>query len=79
MRSETRVYTLAPLFSLFVNSLVYKQKEAEVGVKCGSQVIPVVLYADDAVILAEDEIMHMICGNNNSPCQGMLVQTKQVE
>ena len=47
---------LSPLlFSLYVNSLVYKLKEAEVGVKCGSQVIPVLLYADDAVILAEDE------------------------
>ncbi len=34
---------------------VYNLKEAEVGVKCGSQVIPVLLYADDAVILAEDE------------------------
>ena len=43
------------LFSLYVNSLVYKLKEAEVGVKCGSQVIPVLLYADDTVILAEDE------------------------
>ena len=38
-----------------MNSLVYKLKEAEVGVKCGSQVSPVLLYADDAVILAEDE------------------------
>ena len=47
---------LSPLlFSLYVNSLVYKLKEAEVGVKCGSQVTPVLLYADDAVILAEDE------------------------
>ena len=47
---------LSPLlFLLYVNSLVYKLKEAEVGVKCGRQVIPVLLYADDAVILAEDE------------------------
>ena len=49
-------FILSPLlFSLYVNSLVYKLKEAEVGVKCRSQVIPVLLYADDAVILAEDE------------------------
>ena len=35
---------LSPLLlSLYVNSLVYKLKEAEVGVKCGSQVIPVLL------------------------------------
>ena len=34
---------------------MYKLKETEVEVKCGSQVIPVLLYADDAVILAEDE------------------------
>ena len=47
---------LSPLlFSLYVNSLVNKLKDSEVGVKCGSQVIPVLLYADDAVILAEDE------------------------
>ena len=38
-----------------MNSLLYKLKEAEVGVKCGSQVFPVLLYANDAVILAEDE------------------------
>ena len=44
-----------PLFSLYVNSLVYKLKEVEVGVKLGSQVIPVLLYADDAVVLVEDE------------------------
>ena len=47
---------LSPLlFSLYVNSLVFRLKEAEVGVKCGSQSISVLLYADDAVILAEDE------------------------
>ena len=43
------------LFSLLVQSLVYKLKEAEVWVKCGSQIIPVLLYAEDAVNLAEDE------------------------
>ena len=43
------------LFSLFINSLVLKLKNAEVGVKCRKQLISVLLYADDAVILAEDE------------------------
>ena len=43
------------MFSLYINSLVLKLKEAEVGVKCREQLISVLLYADDAVILAEDE------------------------
>ena len=38
-----------------MNSLVSRLKGAEVGVKCGSQLISVLLYADDAVIMAEDE------------------------
>ena len=47
---------LSPLlFSLYINSLILKLKEAEVGVKCREQLISVLLYADDAVILAEDE------------------------
>ena len=43
------------LFLLYVNSLVSKLKEAEIGVKCGSQLISVFLYANNAVIMAEDE------------------------
>ena len=47
---------LSPLlFSLFINSIVARLKEAEVGVKCGSKPISMLLYADDAVIFAEDE------------------------
>ena len=47
---------LSPLlFLLYINSLVSKLKEAEVGVKFRKQLISVLLYADDAVILAEDE------------------------
>ena len=47
---------LSPLlFSLYINSLVTKLKEAGVEVKCRGQLISVLLYADDAVILAEDE------------------------
>ena len=43
------------LFSLFINLVAARLKEAEVGVKCGSKLIFMLLYADDAVILAEDE------------------------
>ena len=43
------------LFSLFINSIVASLKEAEVGVKCGSKLISMLLHADDAVIFAEDE------------------------
>ena len=47
---------LSPLlFSLHVNSLVSKLKEAEVGVRCGGQFVSALLYADDAVIFAENE------------------------
>ena len=47
---------LSPLLcSLYVNSLVSKLKEAEVGVRCGGQLISALLYADDAVIFAENE------------------------
>ena len=47
---------LSPLlFSLFINSVVARLKEAEVGVKCGSKLIFMFLYEDDAVIVAEDE------------------------
>ena len=47
---------LSPLlFSLYINSLVLKVKEAEVGVKCREQMISVLLYVDNAVILAEVE------------------------
>ena len=33
-----------------------KVEEAEVGVKCGSKLISMLLYADDAVIFAGDEM-----------------------
>ena len=48
--------TLSPLlFSIYVNSLVGELKERGVGVMCGEQRIPTLLYADDTVILAESE------------------------
>ena len=40
---------------MYINSLVLKLKEAEVGAKCRKQLISVLLYANDAVIWAEDE------------------------
>ena len=36
-------------------SIVARLKEAEAGVNCGSGLISMLLYADDAVIFAEDE------------------------
>ncbi len=45
---------LSPLlFSLFINLVVVRLKEAEVGVKCGSKLIFMLLYTDDAVIFPE--------------------------
>ena len=47
---------LSPLLvSLFINSVVTRLKEVEVGAKCGGKLISMLLYADDAVIFAEDE------------------------
>ena len=43
------------LFLLFINSVVARLKEVEDGVKCGSKLISMLLYADDAVIFADDE------------------------
>ena len=40
-----------------MNSLVDKLKGAKVGVKCGSQLISVLLYAGDAVIMADEKSM----------------------
>ena len=48
---------LSPLlFSLFINSLVARLKEDEVGVKCGSKLMSILLlHANDTEIFAEDE------------------------
>ena len=47
---------LSPLlFSLYINSLVEKLRGAGVGVECGGQKVAALLYADDAVLMAEDE------------------------
>ena len=47
---------LSPLlFSLYINSLVERLRGAGVGVECGGRMITALLYADDAVLMAEDE------------------------
>ena len=43
------------LVSFYINSFVLKLKEAEAEVKYRKQLISVLLYVDDAVILAADE------------------------
>ena len=60
------------LFSLFINSVVARLKEAEVGVKCGTKLISMLLYADDAVIFAEDEVDEVGVGCVNGMAQGMV-------
>ena len=47
---------LSPLlFSLYINSLVKELKAAGVGVECRGRLVTALLYADDAVLFAEDE------------------------
>ena len=43
------------LFSLYINGVVEKLREAKVGVRCGEKQVPVLLFADDRVILVEGE------------------------
>ena len=45
------------LFSLYINSLLSKLTTAEVDVKCRDQLILALLYADDMVMLVEDDEM----------------------
>ena len=47
---------LSPLlFSSYINSLVEKLKAAGVGVECRGRLITALLYADDAVLFADNE------------------------
>ena len=49
------MYPISPLlFSIYVNSLVGELKERGVGVMCGKQRIPALLYADDTVIFGRE-------------------------
>ena len=51
-----QVCIISPLlFSLYINSLISKLKEVDVGVMCRGQLISALLYTDDAVIIAEEE------------------------
>ena len=42
-------------FSLYINGLVEKRREAKVGVRCREEQVPALLFADDVMILAEGE------------------------
>ena len=44
------------LFYLYINSVVEKLRGAGVGVECRGQMVTALLYADDVVLLAEDEV-----------------------
>jgi hypothetical protein len=50
------------LFSIFIEEMVHKLKEGGVGVKLDNQLMFALLYADDAVLLAEsvEELQKMI-------------------
>ena len=43
------------IFSLYINSLVEKLRGAGVGAECRGRMVTALLYADDAVLLAENE------------------------
>ena len=43
------------VFSLYINGVVEKLREAKVSVRCGVKQVPALLFADDMVILDEGE------------------------
>jgi len=43
------------LFSAFINDLATRLKESGLGVQMGDHKVPILLYADDIVLLAEDQ------------------------
>ena len=56
MRGLRQGCVLSPtLFSLYINSLTEELRSKGVGVTCGERPVPALLYADDMVILADDE------------------------
>ena len=42
------------LFALYINDLIEKLNDAKKGVRCGSQIVSALFYADDIVIMAEN-------------------------
>ena len=49
--------TLSPLlFNIFINGIVGKVKESGLGIKISNEVVSVLLFADDMVLVAENEI-----------------------
>ena len=54
------------LFSLYINSLVNRLREAGIGVEGRGQRIPALLYANDMVTLVDDEkMLRWVYGVNN--------------
>ena len=48
--------TLSPtLFSLYINDLAVAIKGLNIGVKLGNELVSILLYADDMVLLSESE------------------------
>ena len=43
------------LFSLYIDEITTRLRQRGMGVTCGNRLIPALLYADDMVLLAEDE------------------------
>ena len=43
------------LFSLYIDEITTRLRQKGMGVTCGHRLIPALLYADDIVLLAEDE------------------------
>ena len=49
------VHTTEILFSLFINDLAKEIKAAGYGISVGNDKVPILLYADDIVLLSESE------------------------
>ena len=53
----TQGYTLSPLpFNIFINDIVEKVKESGLRVKIGCETMSVLLFADDMVLVANNEV-----------------------
>ena len=71
---------LSPLlFSLYINSLVEKLEAAGVGVECRGRLITALLYADDAVLLADDEDKQWSVEVNVEKCGVMHMRRRGVK
>ena len=61
---------LSPLLlSLFINDLVEELKKLDIGIQIGDEKVCILLYADDVVLLAENETeLQLLLGVLNSWC-----------